>query len=236
MISSASSFLFKSLFNNLFLFGRDNRELLLKLRNLFKEANNTSRRIQELILRSISETDISSLANSAIGDILRSLFLLFCYDSMDEIGTGITPFLAEILKYSKEPNLEFHDSKSSYHNSNSNSNSNSNHNGNDMINSSKKNVLNHEVDIASNAILTALTNISNVQNSCRTIPALLDRCNLPDTISFMRGRLMETRLQGVQNGILGASIISLVLSQFFILFPFNYFTVLLLLPFYLYQT
>ena len=122
----------------------------------------------------------------------------------------IIPFLAEILKSSKDCDFD------SNNNSNSNKNSSTYHD-NDSTHSrknvldSKKNVLDYEVDIASNALLTALKNICNVHKIFRTVPALIAKCNLCDTLSFMRGRLIQTRLKSVQNGILGQwMILSLV--------------------------
>ena len=175
------------------------------MKKLFNNSNDTSRRIQKLIIRSISETDISSLANSSIGDIVRSLFSIICYDSGEEIGMGIIPFLAEILKSSKICDIDSININNNYNNNNNHDHDNSYYGWNVL--DSKKNVLDYEVDIASNALLTALKNICNVHNICRTVPALIEKCNLCDTLSFMRGRLIETRLKSVQNGILGQRII-----------------------------
>ena len=185
-------------------FRRNNKETSTELKKIFNNATDTSSRIQELIIRLISETDISSLANSSIGDIVRSLYSIICFDSGERIGMDIIPFLAEILKSSKDCDFD------SNNNNNSNSNKNSStYHDNDSTHSrknvldSKKNVLDYEVDIASNALLTALKNICNVHKIFRTVPALIAKCNLCDTLSFMRGRLIQTRLKSVQNGILG---------------------------------
>ena len=185
---------------------RNNEETSTELKKIFNNATDTSSKIQELIIRSISETDINSLANSSIGDIVRSLFSIICFDSGGRIGMDIIPFLAEILKSSKDCDFDYNNNNNS--NSNSNKNSSTYHD-NDSTHSrknvldSKKNVLDYEVDIASNALLTALKNICNVHKIFRTVPSLIAKCNLCDTLSFMRGRLIQTRLKSVQNGILG---------------------------------
>ena len=102
------------------------------------------------------------------------------------------------------------------HDDNNNNNANNGNNENDVgdnddndnNDNNDKNIFNYdlldfETEIYYKIGLLSLQNICNIGIEFTSICELLEQCNLIDAISFLRGRLIESRLHSVQVGVIG---------------------------------
>ena len=167
---------------------------LIEINKTKKKCHQISKRLNELISRLLPETDIQDLQIDNIGIGVRSILNVFSFNSSENIGVDV--ILS--LKATHDDN----------NNNNVNNKNNNNDDGNDDNDDSDKNIFNYDIlDFETENYykigLLSLQNICNIGIEFTSICELLEQCNLIDAISFLRGRLIESRLHSVEVGVIG---------------------------------
>ena len=167
---------------------------LIEINKTKKKCHQISKRLNELISRLLPDTDIQDLQIDNIGIGVRSILNVFSFNSSENIGVDV--ILS--LKATHDDN----------NNNDVNNKNNNNDDGNDDNDDSDKNIFNYDIlDFETENYykigLLSLQNICNIGIEFTSICELLEQCNLIDAISFLRGRLIESRLHSVEVGVIG---------------------------------
>ena len=144
------------------------------------------------------DTDIQDLEVENIGVGVRSVLNLFCFDPIENIGVDIITALKVT-----------HDNADKENNDKNISNVEEEKCEKDIV---KYDILDFETENYYKIGLLSLQNLCNFGKVFPSICELLEECNLIDAISFLRSRLIESRLRSVEVGIIG-KIISTITEE-----------------------
>ena len=161
-----------------------------------KKCSLISKRLNDLISRLLPDTDIQNLTIENIGVGVRSILSLFCFNTAENFGVEVITGLKIA-----------HDDTNHCNNKNNNG-----HNDNDNDNDDKENCesniatydsLDFETENYCKIVLLSLQNLCDIWTELPSICKLLEECNLIDVISYLRSRLIESRLHSVEVGVIG---------------------------------
>ena len=146
--------------------------------------------------RLLPDTDIQNLTVENIGVGVRSILSLFCFNTAENFGVEVISGLKIA-----------HDDTNNNHNNNNNEKNDNNDNDDDKDisenNSAAYDTLDFETENYCKIVLLSLQNLCDSGTDLPSICKLLEECNLIDVISYLRSRLIETRLHSVEVGVIG---------------------------------
>lgn len=169
---------------------------LIEINKTKQKCHQISKRLNELISRLLPDTDIQDLQIDNIGIGVRSILNLFCFNTSENIGVDVILSLKAVHDENNNNN-ENDDNKNNADDGDNNDNDNNDKN---IIN---YDILDFETENYYKIGLLSLQNLSNIGIEFTSICELLEQCNLIDAISFLRGRLIESRLHSVEVGVIG---------------------------------
>lgn len=146
----------------------------------------------------LPDTDIQDLTIENIGVGVRSILSLFCFNTAE-------PFGLEVIRGLQSAH---DDSNSNCYKNNNDNHDNNNNNDYDDKDNCESNIttyenLDFETDNYCKIALSSLQNLCDMGTELPSICKLLEECNLIDVISYLRSRLIESRLHSVEVGVVG---------------------------------
>lgn len=185
-----SFFILNYLFSISFIFRSESS--LVEINKTKKKCSQISKRLNDLMSRLLPDTDIQNLTIENIGVGVRSILSLFCFNTAENFGVEVITGL-----------------KIAHDDTNNNKNNiNNDYNDNDDKDNCENDIttydtLDFETENYCKIALLSLQNLCDFGTDLPSICKLLEECNLVDVISYLRSRLIESRLHSVEVGVIG---------------------------------
>jgi hypothetical protein len=159
---------------------------LVEINQTKKKCSQISKRLNDLMSRLLPDTDIQYLTVENIGVGVRSLLSLFCFNTAENFGVEVITGL-----------------KIAHDDTNNNNDNNDNDDKNCEGGSATYDTLDFETENYCKIVLLSLQNLCDFGTDLPSICKLLEECNFVDVISYLRSRLIESRLHSVEVGVIG---------------------------------
>ena len=168
---------------------------LVEINKTKKKCSQISKRLNDLTSRLLPDTDIQNLTIDNIGVGVRSILSLFCFSTAENFGVEVITGLK----------IAHDDTNHINYNKNNDNNDNDDKDDKDNCenNITTYDTLDFETENYCKIVLLSLENLCDFGTDLPSICKLLEECNLIDVISFLRSRLIESRLHSVEVGVIG---------------------------------